>query len=162
MFVGRARAPTLLFVCDTSYVRDMPIMQPGDTPEKRLLSGGFAFAEAAILLFEANPVTTPWATCFVNLGFGFELGLKAFIRARGGTVGEQRRLGHDLQALLRRAEELGFSPSHPGIAAYVADLSPTHMDMSTRYLEGESAELPAIEGTYAAVRQLLKDVADQG
>jgi hypothetical protein len=90
-----------------------------------------------------------------------ELALKAYLRARGTSEGEQKALGHDLSALLRRSVELGLQPSHEAIPHYVDALSPHHKDMSLRYLEGDSVDLPGIMPTYAAVRQLIDDVVAQ-
>ena len=126
-----------------------------------MAGGASAFLRAAELLHENDPASWAWATCFVNIGFAIELGLKAFLRENGMSENGQRALGHDLAETYRTAVIQGFRSSHPAQAALIDQLSPHFSDMSLRYLTGEWVHLPGIPGAIAAAQSLLLDVHEQ-
>lgn len=134
---------------------------PEDTPGRRLGGGAFAFLRTAELLHAADPNAWAWATCFVNIGFALELGLKAFLREKGGSEKEQRDLGHDLLRSYQLAVARGLRPSHPLQARLIDELSPPFKDMSLRYLRGEWIDLPSISEAIGVTRMLLLDVHEQ-
>ena len=132
-----------------------------DTPGRRLAGGAFAFLRAAELLHESDPASWAWATCFVNIGFALELGLKGFLRERGFSEEEQVAIGHDLSKAFYAATARGFKPSHPLQRPLMDELSPHFKKMSLRYLDGSWVDLPAISDAIIVARLLILDVHEQ-
>ena len=134
---------------------------PKDTPGRRLAGGAFAFLRAAELLHEDDPASWAWATCFVNIGFALELGLKGYIREKGGSEKEQRDLGHDLSKAYQAALDRGFKPSNAYSGWIIEEITPHFKDMSLRYLIGGEVQLPSISHAIGLTRILIVDVHEQ-
>ncbi len=132
-----------------------------DRPGRRLFGGALAFRMAAGFLYKHAPQPTPWATCFVNLAFSVEFGLKGFLRERGGSAAQQRALGHDLVNALEAAKSVGFVAERD-YEEFIRQLSPYSKDMGFRYLEGdETIDLPPIPDALETVGKLLRELYDQ-
>lgn len=116
-----------------------------DTQGLRLISSGIAFWKAAQLLHRDDPESLAWAPCFVNLGLAIELGLKGFLRERGMSEAEQKGLNHDLVKAFDQSIIRGFCPTHPLQSQLAKDLNPHYKDMSLRYQNGISVDLPLLQ-----------------
>ena len=71
-----------------------------------------------------------------------ELALKAFLLAKGNTIMDAKKLGHDLEKLLKRAKELGLDqmvPPRKGDADLFRRLNEYYCDKRLEYFELESA-----------------------
>ena len=139
----------------------MSLERARDTPGRRLAGGAFAFLRAAELLHQSDPASWAWATCFVNIGFALELGLKGFIREKGCTEKEQRDVGHDLRKAYELAVAQGYRSSSSLQVRLIEAINPHFQDMSLRYLSGEWIELPGIPEAIDVARLLLLDVHEQ-
>ncbi len=99
---------------------------------------------------------------FVNLGFAYELGLKAFLTHRKTTLNLRRDIGHDLLAALREAKADGYSP-FPGVEDELAVLGTLHRSPDElRYLQDKAVDLPdPIEASLLLARMFMDDIGRQ-
>ncbi len=125
---------------------------------RRLISAALAHLRAAELLHEDDPKGLAWPVCYVEIGLALELGLKGFLRAGGGTAGEQRKLGHNLKRLWRRVQTGGYTPSSPHAATLIEDLAKTYQDMTLRYIEGEELNLMRLQDVIQVCRAFLLEL----
>ena len=101
---------------------------------ERLLAQAFGFYLVAKRIAEADWPTPPWPLFFTNLGYAFELSLKAYIVAAGGTEADCISISHNLQEAHDRACNLGLTSSDD-IARVIGLIGPYHRDSSFRYLK---------------------------
>ena len=127
-----------------------------DTQGLRLISSAMAFWRAAKLLHEYDPQSLAWAPCFVNLGLAIELGLKGFSREHGMSEAEQIALGHDLVKAFQESCARGFRPTHPLQSKLAAEINPHYKDMSLRYQNGVSANLPPLADAIDVAQLLIE------
>ena len=139
----------------------MTTRNPKDTPGRRLLGGAWAFWRSAQLLYEFDPQALAWATMFVHMNLAIELALKGFLREKGYSEKQQVDLGHNLAKAFACARQEGFQPSHQAQEALILELNPHHQDMSLRYLQGTSVNLPVVRDALAIVLSLVRDLHTQ-
>jgi hypothetical protein len=99
---------------------------------------------------------------FVNLGFAYELSLKAFLTHRKTTLNLRRDIGHDLLAALREAKAAGYIP-FPGVEEELAVLGPLHRSPDEiRYLQDKSVDLPdPPDASLLLARMFMDDIGRQ-
>ena len=118
---------------------------------RHLLAGSHGFLKAADLLVNASGQLHFPVFC-VNLSFAFELSLKGYILASGGTDAEIKTIGHDLLAAFVRATGQGYVPLLAGIRDLIATLALSHTDSSARYLLGPNLTVPDPKGSIVIAR----------
>ena len=113
-------------------------------------------------LDHTGQVFEAWPLFFANLGYAFELSLKAYIVYHGGTKCEvKHEIGHDLKRALKKAHSLGLTPSN-AVAAAIGKIAAGHKDRSFFYLENADIQnLPDFAEAMAASTELIQMIASQ-
>jgi len=94
-----------------------------------------------------------------SLGNVIELSLKSILLAHGWNDDRcQREIRHDLVKALTAAEDLGFRPSDPALAPFVALLSPFHRSHRIAALAARTSQAAFHERAVGMTEQLLHDI----
>ena len=111
-----------------------------------LLAGAWGFYFTAQLAeagftnsAEQQPDLRP--AILVNVGYAYELSLKAFLAANGQDDRRLREIGHKLNCALSEAITLGL-PENSDVAEQVRLIGPAFANHSLRYISFENQELP--------------------
>jgi len=124
-------------------------------------ASGFYFAARGLHELSRNPDVPPSPfVLFVNLGFAYELGLKAWLTHRESALNLKLKIRHDLLGALTEAKASGYFPSE-GLEDELAVLGPLHANADTiRYLPDQPVDLPAsLEGSLTVAKKFLHDLA---
>lgn len=123
-----------------------PVIDALPQQARSLLAGAWGFyftaqlAEGGFSTFsEHQPDLRP--AILVNVGFAYELSLKAFLAANGQDERRLRDIGHQLDCALSEAIRFGL-PENSDVAEQVRLISPAFANHSLRYISFGNMELP--------------------
>ena len=127
-------------------------------PGRHLLHNALGFAAAARHV-ASMPGCHAGELLLQNLGNAIELSLKSILQAHGWSDDRCRReIRHDLVTALGAAERLGFRPSEPALAPFVALLSPFHRSHRLAALSARTSQAAFYDDAVAMTEQLLRDI----
>ena len=135
----------------------------GDLPKLFLANGyGFFLAAARIAGAGVGP-DFPWPPFFVNIGYAFELSLKAYVLQHGGTEELCRNaIRHDLSRAIVESRSRGLAQPSDDVYALLSKIGPYHRDHSFRYMTPiDETALPDVAHTLVVTNQHLSSIAKQ-
>ena len=100
------------------------------------------------------------ASLHLLLGFSAELLTKSALIMHGGAPELARKLGHDLNALLGAAEDLGFEPPDPRTREIFGYLRDPHLNHQFRYGDEPEVAMPDLKHTIPALQAMSNYVQD--
>ncbi|MGH7033943.1 MAG: hypothetical protein ACREFL_09465 [Stellaceae bacterium] len=132
----------------------------GSTQASLFLANAFGFYLAAKRIAEGGLGDDfPWPPFFVNVGYAFELSLKAYVLQRGGAERDCRNLGHDLKAATSEAQNRGLPQPQWDVTEFLDKINPHHRDHSFRYLRDITLLVPDADEILDVTKRHLEAVA---
>lgn len=112
---------------------------------KSLLAGAWAFYYTAAHAETGDSPSVPnkidlRPAILVNVGYAYELSLKALLASRGRTKQELRKIGHNLIEALSMAIELGL-PQSADVEKQISLIASSFADHSLRYISFRNLEV---------------------
>ena len=130
---------------------------------KLLLGNAYGFYSAVTRIANGGRDDDfPWPPFFANVGYAFELSLKAYILEFGGSEKDCHTIGHDLQAAVAVAHKLGLRLPHPEVAKLLEQINTYHRNHSFRYMKPMNVSmLPHVDQTLSVMEKHFNCVAAQ-
>lgn len=127
-------------------------------PGRHLLNNALGFAAGARHA-TSMPERHAGQVVLQSLGNAIELSLKSILQTHGWSDDRCRReIRHDLVKALAAAEDLGFRPSDPALAPFIALLSPFHRSHCMAVLAACTSQAAFYEHGVGMTEQLLRDI----
>lgn len=116
----------------------------GSQDHETLYSLSIEFLEAARVLHATPPTRISYSSIiYYLLGHSAELSLKAFLKQRGQSIDELKRIGHNLEELVKQAMKTGLTKNTS--LSNVIQLSTTYKDKNFEYRTRKNKNFPQLD-----------------